>query len=320
MDKFTWGVNYYPEHWEKKRWAEDAARIRQFGFSHVRIMEFAWALLEPEEGTYDFSLFDEAIHVLADAGLKVVLGTPTATFPVWLLEKDPSMRAVAPTRMLRDFGARRLACLNNTVYKKAAMNITRKLAEYFAGNEDIAGWQIDNEIGHEGSDHCVCEHCEAAWHRWLEKKYGNIGALNEVWGTVFWSTTYARFDQVPVPRIQPATTPNPSLMLDYDRFMSDTAVSFVKEQADIIRSFCGGKAWLTTNLYPTPLSQCLDMKKLFENLDVASWDNYPIWGDQNEPLPYVFTNYAFAYVRGLKNSGSFSIMEQFTGIDRKSVV
>ncbi|HQG40975.1 MAG TPA: beta-galactosidase, partial [Spirochaetales bacterium] len=130
----------------------------------------------------------------------------------------------------------------------------------------------------------------------------------------FWSTSYSRFEQVPVPRSQPATQQNPSLILDYDRFMSDTNVDFVHEQAAILRRFCGKKHWITTNLYPSPLSQCIDMKKLFEPLDIAAYDNYPVWGDQSEPVPYIFTNYALAYTRGLKSTGNFAIMEQFTGI------
>jgi len=314
MHNFIWGVDYYPEQWEKKRWAEDAVRIRNFGFTHVRIMEFAWALLEPVEGTYDFTLFDEAIQVLYNAGLQVVLGTPTATFPIWLLEKDPSIRAVFSNRMDRDFGARRLACLNNKTYRDAARKLVTAVAEHFAENPAVAGWQIDNEIGHEGSDHCICASCERAWHEWLQKKYGTIKNLNETWGTVFWSTSYSRFEQVPVPRSQPATQQNPSLILDYDRFMSDTNVDFVHEQAAILRRFCGKKHWITTNLYPSPLSQCIDMKKLFEPLDIAAYDNYPVWGDQSEPVPYIFTNYALAYTRGLKSTGNFAIMEQFTGI------
>lgn len=314
MSTFIWGVDYYPEQWEKRRWAEDAVRIKNFGFSHVRIMEFAWAILEPTEGAYDFSLFDEAIQVLYNAGLMVVLGTPTATFPVWLLEKDPTICAVFSNRQERDFGARRLACLNNSTYREAARKLVGAVAEHFADNPAIAGWQIDNEIGHEGSDHCICSACKRAWHEWLSRKYGTINNLNEQWGTVFWSTTYTRFDQVPVPRAQPATVQNPSLILDYDRFMSDTNVSFVHEQVEIIRKHCDNKPWITTNLYPTPLSQCIDMQKLFEPLDVPAYDNYPVWGDQSEPVPYIFTNYALAYVRGLKNTGTFAVMEQFTGI------
>jgi beta-galactosidase len=70
------GVCYYPEHWPRERWSEDARRMRELGLAYVRVGEFAWALLEPEPGRLDWAWLDEAVAVLAQAGLKVVLGTP----------------------------------------------------------------------------------------------------------------------------------------------------------------------------------------------------------------------------------------------------
>jgi beta-galactosidase len=308
------GVDYYPEHWEKERWKQDFRRMRSMGFTAVRLMEFAWASLEPKEGVFDFSLFDEVVSMAENEGLKLVLGTPTATFPIWLFEKNPGIVQRHPSGMLKDFGNRRQACLNAPVYLEAVERIVSVVAEHFGQNPNIVGWQIDNEVGHEGSDRCICENCRMEWHRWLERKYVRIEDLNRVWGTVFWSTTYMEFDQVPVPRLQVGTAQNPSLQLDYDRFCSDSAVEFVRMQAELLRKRIRPEQWLTTNLYPTPHSPVIDMEELFSSLDMVSYDNYPVWGDQDEPMPYFAVSYILSYIRGLKPERQFSIMEQFTGI------
>lgn len=311
-EQLLWGVDWYPEQWDRSLWEQDVQRMAEQGFQAVRIMEFAWPILEPNPGIYDFSLFDKVIDLLEQYKLGVVLGTPTAIMPAWLV--DRGVLAIHPSRISRDFGCRRMGCLNAPSYQEAARQLVQAIADHYGTKQSIIGWQIDNEIGHEGSDHCVCDHCRAAWHRWLEKRYGTIEALNHRWGTVFWGSTYSRFDQIPLPRQQVATSHNPALLLDYDRFSSDTAVSWAKIQVQIIRQRALPHQFITTNLYPAPLSQCIDMEDMVRTMDAAGWDNYPVWGNQDEPLPYFFTSYVLSYVRGLHQSGNFKVMEEFSGI------
>ena len=176
------GVVYYPEQWDKSLWQSDLARIRVMGVEEVRLMEFAWALLEPKKGVYDFSLFDEVLKLCEAEGLSVILGTPTATLPAWLYELDPTVVRIHPSGKTKDWGSRREACLNSPTYLKYADNIVEAVAKHFGKHPAVIGWQIDNEIGHEGSDICVCGHCRKVWHAWLKAKYKTIGALNAAWG------------------------------------------------------------------------------------------------------------------------------------------
>lgn len=85
------GVDYYPEHWPKERWPIDAALMRRAGIEVVRLAEFAWAKLEPKLNEFDFAWLDEAIEVLGREGIKIVLGTPTATPPIWIIEQHPDI-------------------------------------------------------------------------------------------------------------------------------------------------------------------------------------------------------------------------------------
>jgi beta-galactosidase len=308
----SFGVDWYPEQWDEGLWTSDADRMRDFGVEVARLMEFAWALIEPKKGSFDFSLFDRAIEVLAKRGIGVILGTPTATFPAWLLDEGEVLQ-VARDGTVRDFGTRRMGCFNSPAYREASRRIVHACAGHFGEDERVLGWQVDNELGHEGSDRCVCGACRRAWHSWLEGRYGSLAALNGAWGNVFWGTSYSRFDQVPVPRNQPSTGFNPGLLLDYDRFCSDSAQAFVDEQVSILREASRPGAFITTNLFPPPLSNAIDMERLTRGMDFASWDNYPSWGDQDEPLPYFAQSLAESFVRDLSPAKRFTVMEAFSG-------
>ena len=141
------GVCYYPEHWPENQWAQDAAQMREMGLTWVRIGEFAWSRIEPKPDTFDWDWLDRAIEILGSVGLKIVLGTPTATPPRWMVDKHPDMLAVDNQGRPHKFGSRRHYCFSHQAYREEAKRITRKLAERYAGNPHIQAWQTDNEYG-----------------------------------------------------------------------------------------------------------------------------------------------------------------------------
>jgi beta-galactosidase len=308
-----WGVDYYPEQWPPDLIEPDARKMRKFGVTAVRMMEFAWALIEPEEGRFDFSFFDQAIDVLARHDIQIVLGTPTATFPRWLYDKDPDLVQIHPSGVRRDFGARRQACFNSTTYRQAATAVVQALAQHYGQDDRVIGWQIDNEVGHEGSDRCICQNCRAAWPRWLKSRYTTVDAINEVWGTNFWSTTYQKFEQIPQPGPHVASDQNPTLILDYNRFCSESTIDFVQSQVTLLRKYIKKSSWITTNLYPPPHGPVTDMATMTKDMDFAGFDNYPIWGEMDQPLPSFAVSYMMSYIRGLR-PGPFAVMEQMSGI------
>lgn len=61
--------------------------MAEIGISYVRIGECAWSRLEPSPGELTFDWLLEALDTLGRHGLKVVLGTPTATLPRWMIDK-----------------------------------------------------------------------------------------------------------------------------------------------------------------------------------------------------------------------------------------
>lgn len=268
------GVAYYPEHWPEDRWPADARLIRETGIDVVRVGEFAWSRLEPRRGQYDMEWLERAIGILAEEGLEVILGTPTAAPPPWLFHRHPSM--VPQDREGKNWfaGSRRHICLNNRPYRRYARRIVRELARTFARRAEVLAWQIDNELGCHTSGRCYCDDCEQAFREWLKRRYGTIDRLNKLWGMVFWSQEFNDWHEIPVPRRTPARA-HPSVMLDYKRFISATVRNFVREQRELIEEYSTDHRPITTNCIGLATDH-IDQFALSLPQDVASFDNYPV--------------------------------------------
>ena len=269
--KRTLGTCYYPEHWPRDQWEIDAQMMVEAGLTWVRIGEFAWSRLEPVEGTYDFAWLDDAIDVLGRAGLKVVLGTPTATPPIWMVQKFPDMLAYGPDGVVRKFGSRRHYCFSHEGYKSECARITTVLGARYGRNPYVEAWQTDNEYGCHETARSYSPAALAAFRIWLAKRYGTIAALNTAWGNVFWSMEYATFDDVDLP-ILTVTEPNPSHVLAFYRFSSDQVVAFNRLQTEILREHTGVP--LAHNYMGKTVE--FDHFDVAADLDISSWDSYPL--------------------------------------------
>lgn len=306
------GTDYYPEHWDKSEWALHARLMREANINTVRIAEFAWKLIEPEEDVFDFGWLDEVIDTLSREGIKVILGTPTAAPPKWLVNKyDVLIRDKFGRE--RGYGSRRECCANSVDYIGRSMAVVEKMAKHYAKNENVAAWQIDNEFGCHNTARCCCESCKRAFSKWLSEKFSDIDELNERYGTVFWSQIYDSFDDVILPAYSSCDAlysdqrnHNPSLELDYYRFSSDSWVKFQNMQIDIIKKYTDKP--VTHNL----MGHFSDINyyDLAEKLDIVSWDNYPDnqWGNSE----HEYVSMAHELMRGVKNK-NFWVMEEQAG-------
>ena len=305
----NFGCDYYPEHWPDERWKEDAQMMAEAGFNVVRMAEFAWAKLEPRKGQFDFKWLDKAIKILSKNKIKTVLGTPTATPPAWLATNHPDILRVNKEGIRTSFGGRRAYCPNSSTYRTYSKKIVSKMAEHYKDNDDVIGWQIDNEFGGDsGKGLCYCEECAKSFREWLKGKYQTLDKLNQEWGTVFWSQTYTEWGQIPLPR-QLETAHNPSLLLDYRRFISDSYISYQKLQIDILRGISPHK-FITHNFMG--LFNAIDYYKLAEPLDFIAWDNYPSLRFGGENKSPVKISLSHDVMRGLKEK-NFWVMEEQSG-------
>lgn len=266
------GVCYYPEHWSPELWRDDAARMKALGIERVRIGEFAWSRIEPQPGMYQWDWLDRAIDILGEAGLQVVMCTPTATPPKWLIDRYPDILAVGADGRPRAFGSRRHYDFSSPSYFEAARTICEAVARRYGNHPAVAFWQTDNEYG---CHHTVVSYSPAAAARfrgWLAERYGSIDALNRAWGTVFWSMEYRSFEEIDPP-IGTVTEAHPSHRLDYRRFASDEVVRFNRMQTDILRSYAPGRP-IAHNFMQ--LFTEFDHYKVAADLDIAGWDSYPL--------------------------------------------
>jgi beta-galactosidase len=323
---FRLGVCYYPEHWPQARWATDARLMREAGLSIVRIGEFAWAQMEPEEGRFDWAWLDRAVDTLSGEGLAIVMGTPTPTPPAWLVQRYPEVLPVDSEGRGRRFGSRRHVCPSSPQYYRLTDRIVAAMAERYGRRPEVIGWQIDNEFGCHDTARCFCDKCGLAFREWLRSRYGTLHALNEAWGTAFWSQWYTDWEQIGPP-ILAVTEQNPSQVLDYYRFSSDAWVKYEAFQARLLRERGDPQKFISHNYmgnFPD-----LDYHKLGEPLDLVTWDSYPTGyaevsaeqlympGEPRAPHahdvgdPYV-TGFCHAITRGIKQA-PFWVMEQQCG-------
>lgn len=305
-DRFYFGVDYYPEHWPQDQWERDARMMKDAGINLVRIAEFAWSKIEPRGGQFQFDWLDQAIQVLGNQGISIVLGTPTASPPPWLMVSHPEIFLVREDGTAVTYGNRRNYCPTNLHYRQNAQRIVRTMAERYCQESNVIGWQIDNEFG----DRCYCPRCQNAFQAWLKEHFETFDAINERWGTAFWSHGYSDWPQIPLPWTT-SDAPNPGLALDYYRFMSEAYVYFQHEQIEILRDICPD-SFITHNFMGFGYKN-INYFNLAEDLDFVSWDNYPrgFWSGTTVDVPG--TALGHDTMRGLKGQ-NYWVMEAQSGI------
>lgn len=266
------GVCYYPEHWPEEWWADDARRMAELGLTYVRIGEFAWSKLEPEPGKYEFDWLHRAVDTLHAAGLKVVLGTPTATPPKWLVDRMPDMLPVDAEGRVRQFGSRRHYCFSHQGYRAECKRIVTDLARAFGNHPAVVAWQTDNEYDCHNTTLSFSASAKAGFRDWLSRKYQSPQALNRAWGNVFWSMEYRSFEEIELPN-GTVTEANPAHRMDFNRYASEQVVSFNRLQADAIRTHSPGRDVIHNFMGRTLAFDHFDVGA---DLDISSWDSYPL--------------------------------------------
>lgn len=264
------GTAYYPEHWDKSLWENDIIRMQEHGVNLVRIGDFAWSKYEYKEGEFTLSYYDNFLELCTKHAMEVILCTPTAAPPIWLIHNYPEV-----LNQNRDggkyYGARRHYSYNSPIYRKFCDRIVDKLAEHYSQWDIIVGWQVDNELNCELSEfYSDADH--AAYRNFLKDKFGSLANLNESLGLVFWNRIYSDWEQVTLNKKSVPGAVNPHLALEEKRFFSDSAISFCALQVNAIKRHLPKGKFITTN----GLFSNLDYNKLTEcGLDFITFDSYP---------------------------------------------
>ena len=281
------GVAYYPEDWDESELDHDIEKMHHLGIDTVRIAEFAWHRMEPHPGVFDFSFFHRVTERMHAAGIHVVLGTPTATPPRWLGKQYPEIFTEREDGNRAEHGGRRHCCSNNPVYNEYSLRIVEKMAQEFADDPAVIGWQIDNEIYAGEGGGCFCPICQKKFREKLRAQYGTIDALNRAWNLNLFSQWYDDFEDIPAPR---RAWHNPHLIQAWNIFQNDSHIEFVGRQADILHKYV--QVPVGTDTMPF---NGMDYRRMTEKLDIVQFNHY------NVPENLHCCAFWFDYLRTLKD-------------------
>ena len=297
-----YGGDYNPEQWPEAVWSEDVRLMQEAGVNLVSVAIFAWSKLEPEEGRYEFGWLDRLMDLLHDHGIGVCLATATAAPPPWLARRYPQSLPVTKDGVRLGVGSRQQYSPSSPDYQRLAAKLVREIAERYGAHPALKLWHINNEYGCHVAE-SFDDASAAAFRVWLENRYGTAQALNEAWGTSFWSQTYYAWDEVSPPAAAP-TFLNPAQQLDWKRFSSDALLSLYRMERDILREVTPDVP-ATTNFMGA--FKPVDLWRWAPEVDVVANDSYPDPGDGEAGIHAALQS---DLMRSLGNGKPWVLMEQ----------
>lgn len=306
FDHFLFGGDWNPEQWPEDTWEHDLDMLEDAHINEVTINVFSWALLQPAEDRYDFSMLDKIVALLVKHDFNIVMATGTAALPGWMVRLHPETIRTEQNGTRHVFGGRHNFCPTSPCFRKASRALAAHVAERYAGTPGLVAWHVCNEYGG-GGGLCYCDHCAEAFRTWLKNKYGTVEALNKAWCANFWSHTIYDWGDVVPPvgygdGISDAKCVVSGLQMDYRRFQSQAQLACYTNERDAIREY-DATTPITTNLMGT--FKDLDYFEWAKEMDVVSWDNYP-----GMDTPPSFTAMCHDLMRGIGGNKPFMLMEQ----------
>lgn len=306
FSSFLFGGDWNPEQWPEDTWEQDIEKLEDAHINEATINVFSWALLQPSEDRYDFSMLDKIVALLVKHRFNIVMATGTAALPAWMVRTHPEVIRTDQEGRHRVFGGRHNFCPTSEYFRQASGALAGHLAERYSDTPGLVAWHVGNEYGG-GGGLCYCEGCSWAFRVWLKERYGTVQALNQAWCANFWSHTIYDWDDVVPPvaygdGIGENKCVISGLQMDYRRFQEQAQLACFANERDAIRRHDGSTP-ITTNLMGT--FKDLDYFEWAQQMDLVSWDNYP-----GMDTPPSFTAMSHDLMRGVGGGRPFMLMEQ----------
>ncbi|KAA2252122.1 beta-galactosidase [Solihabitans fulvus] len=306
MPGLAWGADYNPEQWPESEWAADVELMRRAGVNLVSVGIFSWALLETGRDIYEFGWLDRVLDQLHDGGIRVDLATATAAPPPWLTHAHPEMLPVTAEGVRLSHGSRQSYCPTSPIYRERAVALAGRLAERYRAHPALASWHVGNEYGCHVA-RCYCDRCAVAFRDWLRERHGSVKAVNDAWGTEFWSQHYTDWAQILPPRATP-TYGNPGQLLDFDRFSSDALLDLYRAERDVLRELTPGVP-VTTNFMINSAFDKIDYWSWAREVDFVSNDHY-VQGENSDG--HIDLAFSADLTRGVAGGKPWLLMEHST--------
>jgi beta-galactosidase len=308
FDNILYGAAYYHEYMPSDRLAEDIWMMKDAGLSVVRVGESTWSLFEPQEGVFEFAWMDRILDKMHEAGIKVILGTPTYSIPAWMAHKYPEVLAEHAKGGREYYGIRQNMDITNPVYRHLSERIIRKMAEHFAKHPAIIGYQVDNEVEARGINN---RGYFLGFVDYVKQQFHNdLKLLNKEWGLNYWGMNINTWDEF-YPR---DGVTNPSYKNEWERYNRYRLSEFLNWQVSLVNEYRRKDQFVTHCFMPS-----------FNNIDqVESFRQmqYPainVYHDVQDRQDGQWIAYSGDYMRTVAK-GNYIITEtnaQATGWDSK---
>ncbi|HJB82109.1 MAG TPA: beta-galactosidase [Candidatus Mediterraneibacter intestinavium] len=241
MEKLLYGAAYYDEYMPYDRLDKDVEMMKKAGINVVRIAESTWSTCEPQEGVFDFSHVERVMDAMEEAGISVIIGTPTYAIPTWMVKSYPDVLATTVNGR-GIYGARQIMDITHPVYLFYAERVIRELMKRTAKRKCVIGFQIDNETKYYGT---AGKNVQEKFIKYLRNKFhDDLDAMNAEFGLDYWSNRINAWEDFPDVR----GTINGSLGAEFEKFQRLQVEEFLSWQASIVNEYRREDQFITHNL------------------------------------------------------------------------
>jgi beta-galactosidase len=282
METILYGVAYYPEYMPSDRLDTDVDLMQKAGITVVRVGESTWSSWEPRDGDFQFAWMQRVLDRLQQAGIKVILGTPTYSVPTWLIKEHPEIlvthNTTAPPLSERYspsypgstvpgfYGPRQNYDFLNPYFRQHAERVIREIVSHFKGHPAIIGYQIDNETFPNG---VPTEYANAAFLERLKQEFKTPDSMNKAWGLVYWGQLVDRWEDLPARN----GILNPGYKLEWENFQHDIVTDYLAWQAKIVNEYKRPDQFITHD-FSGGVHTNLNQWAIARNLDIVSENPY----------------------------------------------
>ncbi len=312
QEKLLFGVAYYDEYMPYERLNKDIAMMKESGINVVRIAESTWSTVEPQDNVWDFKSIDRVLNAMHNAGIKVIIGTPTYAIPTWLAKKYPSVLVTTPQGQ-RKYGARQNMDITNVHYRFHAERVIRKIMEHVKNHPAIIGYQVDNETKHYGTS---SENVQKAFVAYMKDKFKTLDAVNKAFGLDYWSNRINKWEDFPTVDGTFNASINASLNAEFSKFQRQLVTNFLAWQTKIVKEYAKPNQFVTQNFdlewrgYSFGIQPDVDHFAAAKALDVAGID---IYHSTQDNLTGIEISLGGDLTRSMKNKNYFVIETEAQG-------
>ena len=303
-----------------QRWGKDLDQIKALGFNTVKTW-VDWATAEPQPDSFDFKNLDLLLQLAQPRGLRVIVQVYLDSAPDWVGQKYPDGRFVDRSGAVIESQSAPGFCIDHPGVRAEIVKFLSALSRDANRYPALYGWDVWSEPHVINwaefpylvrPEFCYCPNSQKRFRGWLERKYGNLEALNRAWYRGFQD-----WNQVEPPRA--STILSYTDYLDWRAFIDDKLAGDLKTRVDAIRS-ADATHFITSHaavpgLFTSPTDGYgePDDWKMAANADFFGTSLYPKHAESTQPWSWQKLSAGLDFSRSAAEGKGFWIGELQAG-------